>query len=93
MTGFLLDEGNPSVIADINGYQLNISLDDIFGSRAKKGFGLIIATSPNEFIGAGSGFRVSFSPRSAGALHAGIGYVEEGTFSDRKWTPGRSVER
>ncbi|MBV8896473.1 MAG: DUF5597 domain-containing protein [Acidobacteriaceae bacterium] len=91
MTGFLLDEGNPSVIADMNGYQLNISLDDIFGSRAKKGFGLIIATGPNEFIGAGTGFRVSFSPRSAGAPHAGIGYVEEGTFSDRKWTPSRRL--
>lgn len=91
MTGFLLDEANPSVIADINGYQLNITLDDIFGSRAKKGFGLIIATGPDEFIGAGSGFRVSFTPRLAGAPQAGVGYVEQGTFSDGNWTAGRRL--
>ena len=91
MTGFLLDQTNPSIIVDINGYQLNITLDEIFGSRAKQGYGLIIATSPNEFIGAGSGFRVSFVPRSSGAPHAGVGYVEEGTFTDGNWTAGRRL--
>jgi beta-galactosidase GanA len=91
MTGFLLDQANPNALVDMNGYQLNISLDEIFGSRAKQGYGLIIATGPNEFVGAGSGFRVSFVPRSAGAARAGIGYVEEGTFSDGKWTPGRRL--
>ncbi|HZS56664.1 MAG TPA: DUF5597 domain-containing protein [Bryobacteraceae bacterium] len=91
MIGFLLDQANPSMIVDMNGYRLNVSLDQIFGSEAKKGFGLIIATGPNEFIGAGSGFRVSFVPRSSGAPHAGVGYVEEGTFTDGKWKPGRRL--
>jgi beta-galactosidase GanA len=91
MTGFLLDEANASTIVDMNGYQLNIRLDEIFGSHAKQGFGLIVATGPNEFIGAGSGFRVSFVPKTEGAPHGGIAYVEEGTFSNGNWIPGRRL--
>ena len=91
MKGFLLDQASPTTIIDMNGYQLTVTLDEIFGSRASKGYGLIIATGPNEFIGAGSGYRVSFIPRSPGAPHAGIGYIEEGSFADGQWTPGRRL--
>jgi beta-galactosidase GanA len=91
MTGFVLDRTHSSASAVLNGYQLNITLDEIFGSHAEKGFGLIIATGPNEFLGAGSGFRVSFTPRSSGAPHAGIGYIEEGKFANGTWTPGRRL--
>jgi beta-galactosidase GanA len=91
MTGFLLDETEPTILADLAGYELNISLDDIFGSRAKKAYGIIIVTGPNEFIGAGSGFHVSFTPRAPGPPHAGIWYVEEGTFKEGTWSPGRRL--
>jgi beta-galactosidase GanA len=91
MTGFLLDKEHPSASAELNGYQLNISLDRIFGGTAEKGYGLVIATGPNEFIGAGTGFRVSFSAKTPGPQHAGIGYVEEGAFSGGNWKPGRRL--
>ncbi len=91
MTGFLLDKEHPSTSVDMNGYRLTISLDSIFGSEASKGYGLIIATGPNEFLGAGNGFRVSFVPQSAGPPHAGIGSIDEGTFSDGAWLPGRRL--
>jgi hypothetical protein len=91
MTGFLLDKNHSSVSAVMNGYLVTISLDEIFGSEAAKGFGLIIATGPNAFTGAGKGFRVKFEPRSPGMPHAGIGYVEEGRFSDGTWVPGRRL--
>ena len=91
MTGFVLDKGHPSVSAVMNGYLVTISLDEIFGSGANKGFGLIMATGANEFTGAGEGFRVKFEPRSPGVQHAGIGYVEEGKFSDGTWVPGRRL--
>ncbi len=92
MAGFLLDPQKQSTSFVMNGYQVTVSLDDIFGHRAEKAYGLVIATGANEFIGAGNGFRVAFSPRSpGGAPHAGIGYVEEGAFQDGNWVAGRRL--
>lgn len=91
MTGFTLDKDHPSISATMNGYKLDISLDRIFGGHASRGYGLVIATGPNEFVGAGSGFRVKFSPASAGLPNAGIGYIEEGSYSDGAWIPGRRL--
>lgn len=89
--GFLLDKQKASTAFVMNGYLVTASLDEIFGSGAEKGFGLIIATGPNEFLGAGSGFRVKFSPRSPGPPHAGIGYVEEGRLDTGTWVAGRRL--
>jgi beta-galactosidase GanA len=91
MTGFVLDKSHPSASAELGGYHLDISLDRIFGGQASQGFGLIIATGPNEFLGAGSGFRVKFTPASPGAPNAGIGSIVEGTYSNNNWIPGRQL--
>ncbi|MGH9583720.1 MAG: DUF5597 domain-containing protein [Bryobacteraceae bacterium] len=91
MTGFVLDKQHPSVSATMNGYKLDISLDRIFGGMADHGYGLVVATGPNKFLGAGSGFRVKFSPASAGPPNAGIGYIEQGSYSDGAWIPGRRL--
>lgn len=91
VASFLLDPQKQSTSFVMNGYLVTVSLDNIFGTRAEKGYGLIIATGPNEFIGVGSGFRARFTPRSPGALHAGISYVEEGRFENGSWMPGRRL--
>jgi beta-galactosidase GanA len=91
VASFLLNKEHPSTSVEMNGYQLEIKLDEIFGSAAENGYGLVIATGPNEFLGAGRGFRVSFTAKSGGAAAAGIGYIEEGRFSDETWIPGRRL--
>ncbi|MGH9620035.1 MAG: DUF5597 domain-containing protein, partial [Bryobacteraceae bacterium] len=91
MTGFVLNTDHPSVTATMKGYKLDISMDRIFGGKAKHGYGLVIAIGPNEFVGAGSGFRVKFSPASAGPPNAGIGYIEEGSYAGGAWVPGRRL--
>jgi beta-galactosidase GanA len=78
ITGFLLNRTHSDVSVTMNGYRLEISLDDIFGNRAESGYGLIMGTGPEEFLGVGSGLRVSFVPDSPGPTHAGIEFVEEG---------------
>jgi beta-galactosidase GanA len=88
--GFILDKSHPAVEFVINGYTVHVSLDEIFGSHAEKGFGLIMATGPEEFLGAGKGFRVSFATRSP-TSRAGLASVDEGTFEDGKWIPGRRL--
>jgi beta-galactosidase GanA len=91
MAGFTLNRDHPKTTLEINGYRLNVSLDEIFGTEAETGFGLVIATGPAEFLGAGSGFRVSFQLKDGGPARIGIGSVEEGTFSENAWIPGRSL--
>ncbi len=90
-TGFVLDTDHPSVTCDMGNYEVDISLDSVFGRTASLGHGLVIQTGPDEFIGAGSGFRVQFRPLTAGPKYAGIGPVEEGTFVGDRWIPGRRL--
>lgn len=89
--GFLLDKTHPSVDFEMNGYKVHVALDDIFGYHAEKGFGLLIATGPEEFLGAGKGFRVSFKPQAEGSKQVGIAAIDEGHFVDGKWVPGRRL--
>jgi hypothetical protein len=94
--GFVLDKNHSSVDFTMSGYTLHVTRDQIFGNQAGAGFGLIMATGPDEFLGAGKGFRVSFVPRSfvpgsPSAPRVGIASVDEGTFTNGKWIPGRRL--
>ena len=72
-------------------YALEISLDQIFGYKAERGYGLVIAAGGNTFIGAGYGFRVIFHPKTASPTHIGIATVDEGAYQDGQWIPGRRL--
>jgi hypothetical protein len=87
--GFVLDRNNPSVDFTVAGYTLHVTLDEIFGSHAEQGFGLIFPSGKDAFTGVGKGFRVSFSPRTG--PHAGIAAIDEGKFVNGKWMPGRRL--
>ena len=89
--GFLLDGEQPSVTHRLGGYELEISLDEIFDSKAEIGYGLIIATGPDTFIGAGSGFRVAFRAGTPGAALVGIGAVDEGEYRAGQWIARRRL--
>jgi beta-galactosidase GanA len=91
MIGFVLNKENPSMKKELGGYELEISLDSIFGRNAESGYGIVMAIGPNEFMGAGGGFRIRFKPKTPGPGFAGIGLVDEGTFQDGKWIPGRRL--
>ncbi len=91
MAGFLLDKDHPQTTLELSGYKLDVQLDHAFASDAKNAFGLIIATGPHEFLGAGTGFCISFSSTTTDSGHVGIGSVEEGTFSGGAWVPGRRL--
>jgi hypothetical protein len=87
--GFVLDQGHPSTDFTVAGYTLHVERDEIFGEHAQNGFGLIFPTGSDRFVGLGKGFRVSVTPRNG--PHAGIGAIEEGSFVDGKWVPGRRL--
>jgi beta-galactosidase GanA len=89
MTGFVLDAEHPSVTRELGGYVLEIRLAQSFGYSVDRGCGLVIATAPDQFVGAGYGFRVSFRPATPGPARAGIAAVDEGTYRHGHWIPGR----
>jgi beta-galactosidase GanA len=87
--GFLLDKQHPSADFTINGYYLHVSLDSIFGSHTETGYGLIMTTGTDEFLGVGKGFRASFTVASG--PNVGIASVDEGRFEEGKWVPSRRL--
>ena len=89
--GFILNKEHPSVELDMNGYVVQVSLDEIFGSHSENGAGILIASGPNEFLGVGKGFRVLVTPRFPSPFKLGIASIDEGTFQDGKWFPGRRL--
>jgi hypothetical protein len=53
---------------------------------------LFIAMGPDEYLVAGSGpVEVRFSPNTPGEPTAGILSIEEGTYADGRWVPGRRL--
>ena len=52
---------------------------------------ILIAAGPDEYFIAGSGVKVAFSSNTPGTPLAGLGTVEEGTFVNGRWVPGRQL--
>jgi len=67
MTGFLLNKDHSTVTRDLADYQLEISLDEIFGYRADQGYGLVVAVGPNEFVGSRQRFSRVLPAQNAGS--------------------------
>ena len=89
--GFQLDNDHPSVEFEMNGYTLEVSLDDIFGHRTDRGYGLIVATGPETFVGAGKGFRVGFHVRTPGTQRVGLAAIDDGEYRDGQFVPERRL--
>ena len=53
--------------------------------HAESGYGLFMATGPDEFLGAGKGFRVLFTATAPTKTQLAIASIDEGTFEDGKW--------
>jgi beta-galactosidase GanA len=89
--GFVLDKSRPEALFVMQGYEVDVSLDEIFGNHATEGYGMILSSGPDAFLGIGKGFRVKFTPRDAGAKRVGIGTIDEGRFENGNWIAGRRL--
>ena len=89
----VLEVKEESQALELGDYRLRVSFRA--GRRPQspdaKGYGLILATGPDEYLAAGSGFSISFSPNSPGPPIARIAFIDEGRFIDGKWIPGRRM--
>lgn len=89
--GFVLDKDHPEVDFVMHNVTVHVSLDQLFGYHADAGYGLLLQDGPNTFIGAGKGFRVSFTPRDPAAGALGIGSINEGVYDNGAWVAGRRL--
>jgi beta-galactosidase GanA len=94
--GFVLDKSRPAALFVMQGYEVEVSLDEIFGNHTEDGYGLILSTGPDAFLGVGKGFRVKFRPRdpgtsTSGVKRVGIGTIDEGRYENGKWIAGRRL--
>jgi beta-galactosidase GanA len=88
MRGILADVKTPVQDLELGDYNLEARLD--ISNNNDIGGGLIIQTGNNEFICAGKGFDLFFTPVND-SMRVGIDTVDEGTFTDGKWIPERRL--
>jgi len=91
IAGFVLDAEHPSVTCELGGYELLIGMDRRPGQPIEHGYGIVIATDPGTFVGAGFGFQVTFRPITPGPALVGIEAVDEGEYRNRQWVTGRRL--
>ena len=99
ISAVLLGQNNPSQKIQVGNYTLEAAS---LRPRAMPGApappatvpstaAIFIAVGPDEYFVAGSGMTVSFSPNTPGPPLAGLGTVEEGSFVNGFWVPGRQL--
>jgi len=99
VSAVLLGQNNPSQKIQVGNYTLEAAS---LRPRAMPGAppppatvpstaAIFIAVGPDEYFVAGSGMTVSFSPNTPGPSQAGLGTVEEGSFVNGFWVPGRQL--
>jgi len=89
---------DPSQKISLGDFTLNVSFyspPKMFGVPPPKdppppAAAIFIATKPDEYIVAGYGVKVTFTPNMPGPPLAGLDTVEEGGFVDGRWVPGRT---
>jgi hypothetical protein len=99
MTAVLLEPKDPPQKIRLGNYTLEVAF---VRPRAEKrgepapepptlAGAIFISTGPDEYYAAGFGVSVSFSPNTPGPPLAGMDIVEEGTFVNGHWVPGRRL--
>lgn len=91
MVGFVVDADHPTMTYALGGYEVEVAAASVPGGTPIPGFGLLISTGPDTFVGAGYGFRVAFRPTTPGPAQVGLGAVTEGQYIDGHWVAGRRL--
>ena len=97
MAGTLLDKDNQTQQVELGAYAMKVSHDYTWSWSSGAGQsgqwpragGIFISTGPDEYIIAGTGIIVTFSPVSPGDPMAGIASIQEGQYVNGQWIPGR----
>lgn len=89
MIGLLGKPEGEKIFAELGDYKLEIDLQKAEKEGALPGYGLIIALEPDEFLLAGANFSVH--PAAKDGKYTEILSIEEGTYEEGNWVPGRKL--
>jgi hypothetical protein len=89
MIGVFEADKEESRDVELGDYRAHISYKMGGKKDDQRGYGLIIALAPDEFLLAGNHFAVNFSPKAGGQCE--ILELWEGRFEDGKWMAGRRL--
>jgi hypothetical protein len=88
-----LNRGHPDTRIELGGYILNVGLTRNRRAPAAvpdvTGYGIFMATGPNEYLMSGNNLQVTFTPDTPGPAIAGIARQENGHFENGKWVVTR----
>jgi hypothetical protein len=94
MGGVLLTKDNPMASIEFGDFifhtYLRFDPNNINSRNSELGTAIFIMTAPGEFYIGGSGMSITFSQKNP-EFKAGLATVEEGTFIEGKWIPGRRL--
>ncbi len=76
---------------ELGGYQLQVVFNKPFEKGKVPASGLIIATNDDEYIVAGTGFTLSFAPKSGEEGTIEILTLDEGKYENGKWVTSRRL--
>jgi len=88
MRGILVDSVSPEQELVLGEYNIKAVLAG--GGNPRIAGGIIIQTGPEEYLVAGEGLDIFFSPKDS-TMRAGIDAVDEGIFGNGKWIPKRRL--
>src|ERR1017187_1249315 len=97
MTAILVNPNDPPQNVQLGNYTAHLAFASRRGGSAvgqqpgSPAAAILILTGPDEFYIAGAGLSVTFTPHTPGPSLAGLGTVEEGTFVNGRWIPGRRL--
>lgn len=77
----------------LGGYTLQASLpvNRRTNQSPERGYALIIAVGRDEFVAAGSDLQIAFATDPTSSETVGLASVEEGTYENGTWVPGRNL--
>ena len=94
MEAVLLTKDNPSENIEFGEHIFHTDLrfdpNNLHSRSAELGAAIFIMTAPGEFYIGGTGMSITFSQKNPG-FKTGLATVEEGTFLQDKWIPGRRL--
>lgn len=102
-TGFaVVDDANTATKMTLGGFVLNLELarprtwapanpSNTADAPRARGYALAIGVSPDEYVVAGRNIQITFSPNPPADEVAAVASIDEGTFSNGRWIPGRRL--
>jgi hypothetical protein len=90
--GVVLDKDHPTQDLTVGNYTLHVGIAHHWTfTPAEYPAGIFVAVGPDEYLVAGRGLTVAFTPNTPGAPIAGFATVDEGVFAGGRWVAGRRL--